>query len=146
MFCIILNSFLSSVLGHKIYEMLRCKHEKYYCEYMHNYNGICKSVKKIDNIWWNHIIVYHFVDIHLVRSLYKQWLSMFFLITKYKNRLESEAMRLFKRLKCTYKIWMYITDSSLNMPCVGIFVKHTLCSLYWNEKTFCKPEQRGENS
>ena len=42
--------------------------------------------------------------------------------------------------------WKYITDSSLKMPCVGIFVKHTLCSLYWNQNTFCKPEQREDNS
>ena len=32
------------------------------------------------------------------------------------------------------------------MPCVGIFVKHTLCSLYWNKQKFCKPEQREDNS
>ena len=32
------------------------------------------------------------------------------------------------------------------MPCVGIFVKHTLCSQYWNQNTFCKPEQREDNS
>ena len=32
------------------------------------------------------------------------------------------------------------------MMCVGIFVKHTLCSLLWNQKNFCKPEQREDNS
>ena len=32
------------------------------------------------------------------------------------------------------------------MPCVGIFVKHTLCSLYRNQNKFCKPEQREDNS
>ena len=31
------------------------------------------------------------------------------------------------------------------MPCVGIFVKYTLCSLYWNQKKFCKPEQKEDN-
>ena len=36
--------------------------------------------------------------------------------------------------------WKYITNSSLKMPCVGIFVKHTLYSLY------CKPEHREDNS
>ena len=25
--------------------------------------------------------------------------------------------------------------------CFGIFVKYTLCSLYWNQKKICKPEQ-----
>ena len=42
--------------------------------------------------------------------------------------------------------WKYITDSSLKMLCVAIFVKHTLCSLYWNQKIFFKPEQREDNS
>ena len=32
------------------------------------------------------------------------------------------------------------------MPCVGIFVKLTLCSLYRNQNKFCKPEQREDNS
>ena len=32
------------------------------------------------------------------------------------------------------------------MLCVGISVKHTLCSLYWNQNKFCKPEQREDNS
>ena len=32
------------------------------------------------------------------------------------------------------------------MPCVGIFVKYTLCSLYCNQNKFCKPEQREDNS
>ena len=32
--------------------------------------------------------------------------------------------------------WKYITDSSLNMLCAGIFVKDTLYSLYWNPKNF----------
>ena len=32
------------------------------------------------------------------------------------------------------------------MMCVGIFVKHTFCSLYWNQNKFCKPEQREDNS
>ena len=40
----------------------------------------------------------------------------------------------------------YITDSSLKMRCVGIFIKHTLCSLYWNQNKFCKPEQKEDNS
>ena len=31
------------------------------------------------------------------------------------------------------------------MTCVGIFVKHTLCSLYWNQTKLCKPEQREDN-
>ena len=26
------------------------------------------------------------------------------------------------------------------------FVKQSLCSLYWNQKKFCKPEQREDNS
>ena len=42
--------------------------------------------------------------------------------------------------------WKYITDSSLKMPCVGIFVKYTLCALYWNQNKFCKPEQTEDNS
>ena len=42
--------------------------------------------------------------------------------------------------------WKYITYSSLKMVCVGIFVKHTLCSLYWNQKKFCKLEQMEDNS
>ena len=45
-----------------------------------------------------------------------------------------------------HKFWKYITESSKKMRCVGIFVNHTLCSLYWNETKFCKPEQREENS
>ena len=32
------------------------------------------------------------------------------------------------------------------MPCVCIFVKHTLCSLVLKPKKFCKPEQREDNS
>ena len=32
------------------------------------------------------------------------------------------------------------------MPCVSIFVKHTLCPLYLNQNIFCKSEQREENS
>ena len=54
-------------------------------------------------------------------------------------------MRLVLRLKSyvTFHIfWKYITDSSLKMSYVGIFVNHTLCSLYWNQNEFCKPEQR----
>ena len=42
--------------------------------------------------------------------------------------------------------WKYITDSILKMTCIGIFVKHTLCSLYWNQHKVCKPEQREDNS
>ena len=42
--------------------------------------------------------------------------------------------------------WKYKTDSSLKMLCGGIFVKHNLCSLYWNQKKFCKPEQMEDNS
>ena len=38
--------------------------------------------------------------------------------------------------------WIYITDSSFKMPCVGIFVKH---SLFWNQKKFRKPEQTEDN-
>ena len=40
----------------------------------------------------------------------------------------------------------YITDSSVKKPWFGIFVKHILCSLYWNQKIFCKPEQRDDNA
>ena len=32
------------------------------------------------------------------------------------------------------------------MQYVGIFVKHTLCSLYGNQKKFCKLEQKADNS
>ena len=32
------------------------------------------------------------------------------------------------------------------MLCICIFVNHTLCFLYWNQKKFCKPEQREDNS
>ena len=32
------------------------------------------------------------------------------------------------------------------MLCVGIFVKHTLCSLYRNQNKFCNPEQMEDNS
>ena len=42
--------------------------------------------------------------------------------------------------------WIDTTDSSLKIPCVGIFVKHSLCSLYWNQKIFFKHEQREDNS
>ena len=42
--------------------------------------------------------------------------------------------------------WKYIADSSSKMPCAGIFVKYILCSLYWNQNIFCKPEQREDNS
>ena len=42
--------------------------------------------------------------------------------------------------------WKYITDSSLKMLCVGIFFKHTLCSLMWNQQKFCKLEQWEDNS
>ena len=42
--------------------------------------------------------------------------------------------------------WKYITDISLKMHCVGIYVRHTLCFLYWNPKKFSKPEQREDNS
>ena len=42
--------------------------------------------------------------------------------------------------------WNYTTDSSLKIPYVGNLVKHTFCSLYWNQKRFCKPEQREDNS
>ena len=42
--------------------------------------------------------------------------------------------------------WKYFTDSSLKMSCVGIFVKHTLCSLYWNQNKVCKREQKEDNS
>ena len=58
-------------------------------------------------------------------------------------------MHLFLRLKYHVKMhifWKYINDSGLKMPYVGIFVKHTLCPLYWNQKKFCKPELREDNS
>ena len=42
--------------------------------------------------------------------------------------------------QCTY------FENILKMPCVGIFVKHTLRSLYWNQTKICKPEQRDDNS
>ena len=42
--------------------------------------------------------------------------------------------------------WKYMTDSSLIMLYFGIFVKHTLCALYWNQNKFCKPEQREDNT
>ena len=42
--------------------------------------------------------------------------------------------------------WKYFPDSSLKISCVCIFVKHTLCSLYWNQNKFCKPEQKDDNS
>ena len=42
--------------------------------------------------------------------------------------------------------WKYITYSSFKMPSVGIFVKYTLCSLFWNQKKFYKPEQKEDNS
>ena len=31
------------------------------------------------------------------------------------------------------------------MKGIGIFVKHTLCSLYLNQNKFCKPEQMEDN-
>ena len=31
------------------------------------------------------------------------------------------------------------------MLCVGIFVKHTLCFLYWNPQKICKPERKEDN-
>ena len=40
----------------------------------------------------------------------------------------------------------FITDSSLKMQCIGIFVNHTLCYLYWNQNKFCKYQQREDNS
>ena len=50
------------------------------------------------------------------------------------KRLESKAMRYFFRLKIAghnaHILKIYITDSSLKMSCVGIFVKHTISSLY----------------
>ena len=42
--------------------------------------------------------------------------------------------------------WKYIIDSSIKMLYVGIFVKHTLCSLYWSQNKFCKQEQKEDNS
>ena len=42
--------------------------------------------------------------------------------------------------------WKYIPNSSLKMPYVGIFVKATLCFLYWNQKKFCEPEKREDSS
>ena len=41
--------------------------------------------------------------------------------------------------------WKYISKSSLKMLCVGNFVKHTLCSFYWDQQNFSKPEQREDN-
>ena len=32
------------------------------------------------------------------------------------------------------------------MSCIGIFVKHILCFLYWNQKKICNPEQSEDNS
>ena len=32
------------------------------------------------------------------------------------------------------------------MLCIGIYVKHILCSLYWKQRKFCKLEQREDNS
>ena len=40
--------------------------------------------------------------------------------------------------------WKYITNSSLNLRYVGIFVKHTLYAL--KQKEICKPEKRDGNS
>ena len=52
---------------------------------------------------------------------------------QYQNHLESKAMCLFifttKYRMCTY-FKIHLIDSTLNMPCVDVFVKHTLCSLY----------------
>ena len=42
--------------------------------------------------------------------------------------------------------WKYITGIHSNMLYVGIFVKHTLCSLHWNNNNVCKTEQREANS
>ena len=43
---------------------------------------------------------------------------------QYQDRLESKAIRYL------HIFLKYITDSSLKMLCIGIFVKHTLCVLY----------------
>ena len=51
---------------------------------------------------------------------------------QYQNRLESNALNFSTKNRmsqCTY-FDNNITDSSLKRTCVGIFVKHTLCSLY----------------
>ena len=47
--------------------------------------------------------------------------------------------------QCTY-FEKIITDRCLKMSCVGIIVKHTLCSLYRNHNKFCILEQREDNS
>ena len=53
---------------------------------------------------------------------------------QYQDRLKYNTMcYFFFNKNCMSQITYfekYITDSSLKMPCVGIFVKHTLCSLY----------------
>ena len=43
-------------------------------------------------------------------------------------------------------IWKYMTDSSLKMAYVGIFVKQTLCFFVLKPEIFCKPGQREDNS
>ena len=69
---------------------------------------------------------------------------------QYQNRLESKAMRKFVLLQIAchnaHILKKYITKISFKMQYVGIFVKHTLCSLYRNHKKFCKPKRREDNS
>ena len=42
--------------------------------------------------------------------------------------------------------WKILLGSSFKMPSVGICVKHTLYSLYWNQNKFCEPEQMEDNT
>ena len=53
---------------------------------------------------------------------------------QYQDRLESKAIRYFffcfKSHVTMHIFFKYITDSSLKMLRIGIFVKHTLCALY----------------
>ena len=143
------------------------QYERYYCEYMYwLYTGkhnisvenipfyLWESVQIIKNSSWNYIIVYHLEGHNLVQWLYNWWPSWMFLINKYRN---SNTKTIYKAKQCAYFyvwkshvtmhiFWKYITDGRLKMPFVDIFVKHTLRSLYWNQKNFCKPEQREDKS
>ena len=67
----------------------------------------------------------------------------------YKHSLEYKGKRLFLLLKLhvtVHVFWKYITDIGLNSVCVGVLIKHSLLSLKWNQKKFCKPEQRADTS
>ena len=69
----------------------------------------------------------------------------FILEQQYQTHLECKTMRFFstknRMSQCTYFENIYLTVV-LEMPSDGIFVKHTLCFLYFNQKKFCKQEQR----